>query len=242
MSQGDGFQELVQFHPAYAYEDFIQGIRPFTDENGNLHYKMQYGRFLRFCQKAQSRTGPCVLIIDEINRANLASIFGELMYLLEYRQAEIPLAGGGTLSIPQNVFIIGTMNTADRSIALVDHALRRRFAFMHMPPNMNVLRHYPSPNGLRFRTISQPLLIASTIRSMTHIMHWALLLLNRRSTRATTNHLAVLEVEPYLEEYFFDRPEQAQYLSLGKCKRSICHLVKTQKFLKLQNISAFSLK
>ena len=126
---GDGYAEVVQFHPEYAYEDFIQGIRPQTRSDGGLEYPMIPGRFLRFCQEARFREDRCVLIVDEINRANLSRVFGELMYLLEYRGREVPLAGGGMLGIPANVRLIGTMNTADRSIALVDHALRRRFAF-----------------------------------------------------------------------------------------------------------------
>ena len=81
-----------------------------------------------------------MLIIDEINRANLARVFGELMYLLEYRDMSVPLAAGGEpFSIPGNLRILGTMNTADRSIALVDHALRRRFAFIPLPPNPKAL-------------------------------------------------------------------------------------------------------
>src|SRR5690606_31193687 len=119
---GDGFVDLVQFHPAYAYEDFIQGIRPVAQPDGSLSYEMTPGRFLQFCAEARRREGPCVLIIDEINRANLSRVFGELMYLLEYRDQEIPLAGGGVFSIPTNVRLLGTMNTADRSVALVDHA------------------------------------------------------------------------------------------------------------------------
>ena len=147
LTQGhDGFWEMVQFHPAYAYEDFVQGIRPFTDEDGNLHYNLIPGRFLDFCQRASQHAAPCVLIIDEINRANLASVFGELMLLLEYRDASVPLASGGSFHIPANVRLIGTMNTADRSIALVDHALRRRFAFIHLPPNYDVLRHFHAEN------------------------------------------------------------------------------------------------
>ncbi|MCA9942498.1 MAG: AAA family ATPase, partial [Anaerolineales bacterium] len=137
-----GFWEMVQFHPAYAYEDFVQGIRPFTDDNGLLHYNLVPGRFLDFCQRASQHDGLCVLVIDEINRANLAAVFGELMLLLEYRDAAIPLASGGSFHIPTNVRLIGTMNTADRSIALVDHALRRRFAFIHLPPNYDVLRQF----------------------------------------------------------------------------------------------------
>jgi 5-methylcytosine-specific restriction protein B len=130
---GDGLIELVQFHPAYSYEDFVQGIRP-AASNGELTYALEPGRFLDFCTRASTRTGISVLIIDEINRANLSRVLGELMYLLEYRtQAnEVPLAGGNRLHIPEQVRVIGTMNTADRSIALVDHALRRRFAFLRL--------------------------------------------------------------------------------------------------------------
>ncbi len=220
VSQGDGFQELVQFHPAYAYEDFVQGIRPFTDEDGNLHYKMQYGRFLRFCQKANTRTDPCVLIIDEINRANLASVFGELMYLLEYRQAEIPLAGGGRLSIPRNVLIIGTMNTADRSIALVDHALRRRFAFIHLSPNMEILRHFHQQVGYD----PEPLInLLNQINNQIGDPHYALGI-----TYFLTHNLIIqlptiwqMEIEPYLEEYFFDRPDQVNSFRWAKVKESL---------------------
>ncbi|MBE9226238.1 AAA family ATPase [Phormidium sp. LEGE 05292] len=153
--------DIVQFHPSYSYEDFIQGIRPeivkeksqdepSTDEqlsrevNGQIKYKWEKGRFRKFCKKAESHKGkPCVLIIDEINRANLSSVFGELMYLLEYRDEEIRLAGNGKLfGIPENVRIIGTMNTADRSVSPIDNALRRRFAFLHLPPNPDILDFY----------------------------------------------------------------------------------------------------
>jgi 5-methylcytosine-specific restriction protein B len=117
-SARDGFLELVQFNPAYTYEDFIQGIRPQARPDGRLDYQIVPGRFLEFCKKAESREGLCVLIIDEINRANLTQVFGELMYLLEYRDKKIRLAGSNeSFGIPQNVRIIGTMNTADRSIA-----------------------------------------------------------------------------------------------------------------------------
>ncbi|MEM7593771.1 MAG: AAA family ATPase, partial [Cyanobacteria bacterium P01_A01_bin.83] len=86
ISGGDGFYELIQFHPAYSYEDFIQGIRPQTKDNGQLLYKLVPGRFLEFCNKAAECKDKCVLVIDEINRANLPEVFGELMYLLEYRE------------------------------------------------------------------------------------------------------------------------------------------------------------
>ena len=147
ISGGDGYMDLVQFHPAFAYEDFIQGIRPQTREDGTLGYPLIPGRFLEFCFEAQKRKDTCVIIIDEINRADLAKVFGELLYLLEFningrRNKEIPLSSGRYFSIPNNVRIIGTMNTADRSIALVDHALRRRFAFIHLGPNYDILKEY----------------------------------------------------------------------------------------------------
>ncbi|WP_243137498.1 McrB family protein [Heliorestis convoluta] len=119
IGDGNGFQKLIQFHPAYAYEDFIQEIRPAVNRHGQLEYKLTPGRFMEFCQEAEKRNGICVLIVDEINRANLTRVFGELMYLLEYRDRNIPLSCSGHFTIPQNVRIIGTMNTADRSIALV---------------------------------------------------------------------------------------------------------------------------
>ena len=97
--------------------------------------------------RARQRSGPCVLIVDEINRANLSRVFGELMYLLEYRDVEISLAGGERFSIPPNVRLIGTMNTADRSIALVDFALRRRFAFIELRPEYDILLVYQRKRG-----------------------------------------------------------------------------------------------
>lgn len=155
-SKGD-LWDIVQFHPSYSYEDFIQGIRPeigdqsSTKVNGQIKYKWEKGRFRKFCEKAESHKGKsCVLIIDEINRANLSSVFGELMYLLEYRgeNEKIKLAGNGELfGIPENVRIIGTMNTADRSVSPIDNALRRRFAFLHLPPKLEILdSHYKGTN------------------------------------------------------------------------------------------------
>ena len=202
----DGFVEMVQFHPAYAYEDFIQGIRP-QSQDGQLIYPMVPGRFLDFCERAEKRQGICVLIIDEINRANLSRVFGELMYLLEYRNKQMPLAGGGTLRIPTTVRIIGTMNTADRSIALVDHALRRRFAFLPLYPNYNTLQQFHANTG-----ISVDGLVAVLKRLNSEISNpqyeIGISFFMRSDLDRQLADIWQMEIEPYLEEYFFDRPDK----------------------------------
>jgi 5-methylcytosine-specific restriction protein B len=127
--------EIVQFHENYGYEDFMQGIRPEPDDTGSVSFRLRNGVFMEFCEKARSDSNHrYVLIIDEINRAKPTRVFGELLYLLEYRDKKIRLQSGDHFSIPPNVFLIATMNTIDRSIALVDYALRRRFAFLSLAP------------------------------------------------------------------------------------------------------------
>lgn len=203
---GDGFTDLVQFHPAYAYEDFIQGIRPITRADGTLEYQMVPGRFLEFCRRAQARSGRCVLIIDEINRANLSRVFGELMYLLEYRDRDIPLSGGGTFRIPNNVRMLGTMNTADRSIALVDHALRRRFAFIHLRPEFDVLRVYHEHTGKSVDGLIEKLIqINQAIGDENY--HLGITFFMDPALDDNLEGIWQMEIEPYLEEYFFDDPK-----------------------------------
>lgn len=125
--------EFVQFHQNYSYEDFMLGYKPC--ENG---FEMKYGIFYQFCQKASNHPDKdYFFIIDEINRGNMSKIFGELLMLIEpdYRDNKIKLAYNGLdFSVPQNLHIIGMMNTADRSLALIDYALRRRFSFFTMEP------------------------------------------------------------------------------------------------------------
>ena len=146
--------EMVQFHPAYSYEDFIEGIRPESKPTGNGGFAVDYpprsGVFRRFCQVAQANPDQRhVFIIDEINRGNIPRIFGELMLLLEYRERDVPLPySGERFRIPPNVYLIGTMNTADRSIALVDFALRRRFHFFHFRADPDLLERWLADNPL----------------------------------------------------------------------------------------------
>ena len=221
IAEGTGFAELVQFHPAYAYEDFIQGIRPETRADGSLKYVMVPGRFLEFCRKAEASKDTCVLIIDEINRANLSRVFGELMYLLEYRDQQVPLAGGGSLRIPPNVRIIGTMNTADRSIALVDHALRRRFAFLALFPDFEVLRKFHS--GSSDLEIELLISVLTKINNQINDPHFAVGIsyFLREDLSAEIGDIWKMEIEPYLEEYFFDQSDKASQFAWEQVKSQV---------------------
>ena len=126
--------DIIQFHQNYSYEDFVMGYKP----NAEGGFSLCNGIFYEFCQKARlHRDIPYFLIIDEINRGNLSKIFGELLQLIEsdYREQPIQLAyNKQRFSVPSNVYIIGMMNTADRSLAMIDYALRRRFSFFEMKP------------------------------------------------------------------------------------------------------------
>jgi 5-methylcytosine-specific restriction protein B len=207
ISESDGAVELVQFHPAYSYEDFIQGIRPQSDGDGQLEYPIVAGRFLEFCKVASARKGTCVLIIDEINRANLARVLGELMYLLEYRDKDVPLASGNRLRVPSNVRIIGTMNTADRSIALVDHALRRRFAFIPLVPNYETLRLYHEKTGANVEGLIGVLREVNKLIGDSHYEIGISFFL-KQNLSTDLESIWRMEIEPYLEEFFFDRRQK----------------------------------
>ena len=131
--------EMIQFHQSYSYEDFIQGYRPNNDS-----FELKNGIFYKVCERAKNDSSvPYFLIIDEINRGNLSKIFGELMMLIESdkrgekNKIKLAYSPDEDFYIPDNLYIIGTMNTADRSLTIVDYALRRRFAFIKMSPKYN---------------------------------------------------------------------------------------------------------
>ncbi|PQJ36834.1 hypothetical protein BSZ35_00020 [Salinibacter sp. 10B] len=147
--KAEGRVKMVQLHQSYTYEDFIRGYRPKPDGG----FQLQDGVFFEFCQKAKKDPeNDYVFIIDEINRGNLSKVFGELMMLIEKDkrgpQEAVPLAYqreetdpfGKQFYVPENVYLIGMMNTADRSLAMVDYALRRRFAFVDMEPRFTADR------------------------------------------------------------------------------------------------------
>ncbi len=204
----DGTTQLVQFHPSYAYEDFVLGIRPRTGDGGRLEYPTVPGRFLDFCANAATRTGPCVLVLDEINRANLSRVFGELMYLLEYRDQAVALAGGRQFSIPSNVRLIGTMNTADRSIALVDYALRRRFAFLALYPDYEVLRRFHKDGDVAL--VEALVAVIEDLNKAIGDRHYQIgvSFFLHRELAAHLEDIWRMEIEPYVEEFFFDQPER----------------------------------
>lgn len=137
--------KVVQFHPSYSYEDFFEGFRPSRSGNGQLQYDVHHGPLKVLSDEARMNPDKIyTLVIDEINRGNIAKIFGELYFLLEYRDSNLSLMysdeSDPTFTLPNNLVIIGTMNTADRSIALLDSALRRRFAFIALHPSEHPTR------------------------------------------------------------------------------------------------------
>ncbi len=146
--------EFVQFHQNYSYEDFMMGYKPVEDG-----FELKYGIFYRFCQKAANQPDKeFFFIIDEINRGNMSKIFGELLMLIEkdYRGTKMTLTYNGLpFSVPKNLYIIGMMNTADRSLAMIDYALRRRFSFFEIEPGFDSQGFISYQNGLNSETLDE---------------------------------------------------------------------------------------
>ncbi len=154
-ARAGGGAEIVQFQPSYSYEDFVEGFRPSLTDDGQPRFELTQGPLRRIAEGAAANPDATyVLVIDELNRGNVAKVFGELYFLLEYRDEAIQLQyGGEPFQLPKNLLFICTMNTADRSIALVDAALRRRFwfegFFPDRPPIQGLLRRWLTDNQPR---------------------------------------------------------------------------------------------
>lgn len=234
----DSRVRIVQFHPATSYEDFIEGLKPVVDEWGQVSYAVLPGLFTRLCSVA--RADPqhyYVLVIDEINRAPLARVFGELLYSLEYRgpggAVELaPTAGSERAEpfyVPENLLLIGTMNSADRSLAVVDYALRRRFRFIELEPNAEVLNTWLSAHGATakarrvlldlFTTVNDRL---STELDPDHRLGHSYFMLDPLDA-ATLDRLWRTAIKPLIAEYFIPPSgEVEEYQALfGKATASL---------------------
>lgn len=215
-----GEVRVVQFHPSYSYEEFVEGIRPESvdgpGETKQVTYPVKTGIFRRFCAEAsQHPNRRYVMIIDEINRGELPRILGELLYLLEYRtkSVELPYSGSqGEFGIPSNVFLIGTMNTADRSIALVDHALRRRFYFVPMKADAEILRSFLLENQPGMEWVADLLTVLNKKLENEAKIEWALHIGHSHFMKKELDDLNLRliwehSVMPTLQEYFYRRGE-----------------------------------
>jgi 5-methylcytosine-specific restriction protein B len=213
---------MIQFHQSYSYEDFIQGFRPF--EKG---FARKDGIFVRFCKRASlDQEASYVFIIDEINRSNLSKVFGELLMLLEpdKRGAKNSVALTYSASdeeqfyVPTNLYILGMMNTADRSLALVDYALRRRFAFVELKPlfGSNVLNEFlmrgGAPSSLikeivgRFIALNEAIAEDQNLGPGFMIGHSYFCGDGNPLTEQVYMRAIRHEIIPLLKEYWFDDP------------------------------------
>ena len=223
---------LVQFHPSYAYEDFVRGFRP-SLKDGQPGFELKDGPLLQAAERArqdEERDVEHFLIIDEINRGNLAKVFGELYFLLEYRDEAITLQyqrdGEEKFSLPSNLYIIGTMNTADRSIALVDLALRRRFYFVEFHPDdepvKGVLRRWLSAKHPRMEWVADMVEEANNqLRDDRHAAIGPSYFMKKDGlNEADVERIWKHSVLPYIEERRFGG-DKAEDFKLDKIKGSI---------------------
>lgn len=203
--------EFVQFHQNYAYENFVMGYKP----NGNGGFDLTKGIFYKFCKDAEKSEKPYFFIIDEINRGNLSKIFGELLMLIEkgYRGNinKVKLAYKDELfSVPKNLYIIGMMNTADRSLAMIDYALRRRFSFYDMKPEFASLKEqFTRPNDDKVLNVIEAIeslnkSISDSLGEGFCIGHSYFCELNSPVDSTKLNNIINFDIIPMLKEYWFD--------------------------------------
>jgi 5-methylcytosine-specific restriction enzyme B len=215
-------RRTVQFHPTYGYEEFVEGLRPVLTEKEQLVFRPASGVVVSMVKEDMEGTSdPHVLIIDEMNRANIPRVFGELLYLLEYRDQPINLLYTENFELPSNLHIIGTMNTADRSIRSIDIALRRRFDFFECQPDSRVLERHYGANGRGMTEVDG--LVTGFLRLNDKLTE----LLDRHRTIGHSyfmqEHYTVVDLHrvwrhqiiPLLEDYFFDEPDIVDDFEIG---------------------------
>ena len=221
---------FVQFHPSYAYEDFVQGFRPRLLKNEQTGFEVKDGPLLQAAKRAQDSGSNHYLIIDEINRGNLAKVLGELYFLLEYRDEEISLQYSDDLnekfSLPDNLFIIGTMNTADRSIASVDMALRRRFYFVEFYPDeepvKSVLRKWLQWNAPDMDWVADVVNRANNLlKDDRHAAIGPSYFMRPGLNDGMVERIWKHSVLPYIEELIFNNPERMSEFKLDKLKEGM---------------------
>ncbi len=214
---------FVQFHQNYTYEDFIMGYKP-TEDGG---FKLKNGIFYEFCKKASNQPGKdFFFIIDEINRGNMSKIFGELLMLIEndYRgkEHETTLAySGEPFSVPKNLYIIGMMNTADRSLAMIDYALRRRFSFFDFEPGFESKGFKQYQKNLNNKTFNKLITKVEDLNEKiandkslgkdfrighSYFSNWDA----RECTKKKMQEVVNFDIIPMLKEYWFDEPDSVQ--------------------------------
>ena len=220
--------KMVQFHQSYSYEDFIMGFRP--SKNG---FELRNGTFYNFCKLAEEDSeNSYFFIIDEINRGNLSKIFGELFMLIENdkRGAELELLyADEKFSVPPNIYIIGMMNTADRSLAILDYALRRRFAFFDMTvsfDNVGFKLYQDSLSSEKFDALIQcvqnlnlDIVNDDSLGEGFTIGHSYFSNLSYVTDLILSN-IVEFEIIPLIKEYWFDEPSQVD-LWTDKLRTSI---------------------
>jgi len=217
LTNGDDSRiKIIQFHQSYGYEDFVEGLRPVAKDGLGFEFSPVAGVLLKLVKEIEEDGDTRVLIIDEINRANIARVFGELLFLLEYRDKTIHLMlNDREFALPEQLIIIGTMNTADRNIRSLDVAMRRRFKFFELLPDEQVLRReYLRPSRTNnlgeslytgFRALNAQL--ESDIDRHHTIGHSYFL--DRQMTADVLRDIWKQEIHPLIEDYFFDQPDKA---------------------------------
>lgn len=212
--------QMVQFHPAYSYEDFIEGLRPTTaGDSGMLEYTVRPGLFQLLCNEARRASGETfVLIMDEMNRADVAAVFGELLLLLEYRgdRTVVLPYSQRRFSVPRNLILLGTMNTADRSLALVDFALRRRFNAFNLGPSEDVLARWthahPDVDGDLVLGLFR--LIRDRIGKDNPVAPGHSYWMVDDIDASAAERIWAYQVRPYLAEHWFERPDELTALDI----------------------------
>ncbi len=221
----EGRVRLVQFHPSYSYEDFIQGYRP-TLKDGQAGFELRDGPLLEMAELARKSDEKHFLVIDEINRGNLSKILGELYFLLEYRDEDIRLQyakKNKLFFLPPNLYIIGTMNTADRSIALVDLALRRRFHFVEFHPDKSpiegLLGRWLDRHAPKMRWVEQVVAKANQKLDDRHAAIGPSYFMREGLNDAMVQMIWEHNVLPYVEERLFGQEDRLAEFGLGRIRK-----------------------